>query len=173
MKSVVRGIEWLTRSVGLAIAVLVVPLALAMGYEVFARYIFNAPTIWAYELGYMIMGVHFLLGSAFTLQRAGHVRVDLIYSQLGPVKKAWIDVVAYTALLLPFLTVLTYYLWSYAERALESGERTGASAWSPPIWPLRMFYVLAFALLALQVLAEIIKCVRVITGRADPDEKRG
>ena len=173
MKGVIRAIEWLTRSVGFAVALLVVPLALAMAYEVFARYLFNAPTIWAYEVGYMIMGVHFLLGSAFTLQRGGHIRVDLIYSQLRPVKKAWIDLVGYVVLMLPFLTLLTWYLWNYTWRALETGERTGASAWSPLIWPLRMIYVAAFALLALQVLAEAIKCVRMITGRADDDEERG
>lgn len=173
MKSVVRFIEWLTASVGYAVALLVIPLALAMGYEVFARYLFGAPTIWAYEIGYMIMGVHFLLGSAFTLQRRGHVRVDLIYSQLSPKKKALIDLLVYAVLLLPFLVLLTNYLWDYAYHSLERGERTGSSAWSPIIWPLRMCYVAAFALLALQVLAEIIKSYRVITGGVDEDESRG
>ncbi len=173
MKSVVRAIEWLTRSVGFGVALLVVPLALAMGYEVFARYIFGAPTFWAYEIGYMIMGVHFLLGSAFTLQRGGHIRVDLIYSQLSTVRKAWIDLIGYVGLMLPFLTLLTFYIWNYAWKAFETGELTGASSWSPVIWPLRMFYVAAFALLALQVLAEAIKCARVISGRANDDEKRG
>lgn len=173
MKSVVRFIEWLTASVGYAVALLVIPLALAMGYEVFARYLFGAPTIWAYEIGYMIMGVHFLLGSAFTLQRRGHVRVDLIYSQLSPKKKALIDLLVYAVLLLPFLVLLTNYLWDYAYHSFERGERTGSSAWSPIIWPLRMCYVAAFALLALQVLAEIIKSFRVITGRVDEDESRG
>lgn len=173
MKSVVRSIEWLTSSVGLTVAWLIVPLGLAMGYEVFARYVFDAPTVWAYEIGYMIMGVHFLMGSAFTLQRGGHIRVDLIYSQLAPVRKAWIDLVAYAGLLLPFLVLITVYLWNYAYGALETGERTGASAWNPLIWPLRMIYVAAFVLLALQVVAELIKCLRVITGHAGDDESRG
>lgn len=173
MKNVVRYIEWLTASVGYGVALLVIPLALAMGYEVFARYLFGAPTIWAYEIGYMIMGVHFLLGSAFTLQRRAHVRVDLIYSRLSPTKKAWIDLLVYAVLLLPFLVLLTNYLWDYAYQAFERGERTGSSAWSPVIWPLRMCYVAAFVLLALQVLAEIVKAIHVITGRVDKDESQG
>lgn len=173
MRSVVRLIERVTATVGYAVALLVIPLALAMGYEVFARYLFGAPTIWAYEIGYMIMGVHFLLGSAFTLQRRGHVRVDLIYAGLSPKKKAWIDLVVYVFFLLPFLVLLTTYLWDYAYRAFETGERTGSSAWSPIIWPLRMCYVAAFALLALQVVAEIIKAVRVVAGHVEESESRG
>lgn len=170
MKALVVFLEQTTRSVGLVAALLTVPLALAMGYEVIGRYVFNAPTFWAYELGYMIMGVHFLLGSAYTLQRGGHVRVDLLYAHLSARKKAWVDLLGYTLLALPFLVMLTYSLWGYAYAALESGERTGASAWSPLIWPIRMFYVAAFALLAMQVLAEILKALSTIMGRNDTEQ---
>ena len=48
----------------------IVPLVLATCYEVLARYLFGAPTIWAYEIGYTLTGSHFLLGMAYTLRWA-------------------------------------------------------------------------------------------------------
>lgn len=171
MRTAIRAIEYLTSSVGFAAAVLVAPLALASCYEVFARYIFGAPTIWAFELGYMTMGAHFMLGSAYTLKKGAHIRIDLIYAHLRRKKRAWIDLIGYAGLLLPFLIVLTWYLWDYAYTALQTGERTGQSAWSPVIWPFRMIYVAAFGLLILQVLADVAKCIGVIIDRPLTEEE--
>jgi TRAP-type mannitol/chloroaromatic compound transport system permease small subunit len=173
MKRLIYLIEAATGSVGVTVAFLVLPLALSMGYEVAARYVFGAPTIWAYEIGYMIMGVHFLLGSAYTLKRGGHIRIDLIYTHLNAKKKAWVDFIGYVVFLIPFLILLTYYLGDYAYGAFESGEQTGQSAWNPLIWPFRALYVLAFALLLLQAIAEAMKCVRVIAHGPEINEERG
>ncbi len=63
-------------SAGKLTAWLVAPLILATVYDVAARYLFNAPTQWAYEVGYMMMGAHALLGMAFTLREGGHIRID-------------------------------------------------------------------------------------------------
>jgi TRAP-type mannitol/chloroaromatic compound transport system permease small subunit len=171
MRAAIRAIEFLTGSVGLAAAVLVAPLVVASCYEVFARYIFGAPTIWAFELGYMMMGAHFMLGAAYTLKKGAHIRIDLIYAHLRRKKRAWVDLIGYVGLLLPFLAVLTWYLWDYAYTALQTGEQTGQSAWSPVIWPFRMVYVAAFGLLALQVIAEAMKCIGVILDRPFIEEE--
>ncbi|MEZ5739906.1 MAG: TRAP transporter small permease subunit [Burkholderiaceae bacterium] len=145
-------------------ALVVVPLTLATCYEVFARYLFGAPTIWAFELGYTLMGVHFLLGGALTLKRGAHVRIDVIYGQLPARAQALIDLVLYLALIVPALWLLTNRLGAYAVEAWHSGETTGQSAWNPPIWPLRMIIACSFALLLLQVIAEALKCVQVLRG---------
>lgn len=170
MRAAIRAIEYLTSSIGFAAAVLVAPLVVASCYEVFARYIFGAPTIWAFELGYMTMGAHFMLGAAFTLKRGAHIRIDLIYGNLHVKKRAWIDLIGYVGFLLPFLIVLTWYLWDYAYAAYLTGERTGQSAWSPAIWPFRMVYVAAFGLLTLQVLAEVLKCIGIVLDRPFTEE---
>ena len=69
MQSIIKGIDALTEAVGGLAALIIIPLIAATCYEVFARYIFGAPTIWAFELGYTLMGFHFLLGGALTLKR--------------------------------------------------------------------------------------------------------
>ncbi|MEQ8652766.1 MAG: TRAP transporter small permease subunit [Kiloniellales bacterium] len=159
---VVRAIESLTEGVGFLAALVVIPLVLATCYEVFARYVFGAPTIWAFELGYTLMGVHFLLGGALTLKRQGHVRIDLIYGQLSRRKKAIIDLTLYLLLVLPALVLVSLRLSDFAAEAYASGETTGQSAWNPPIWPFRAVIAFSFVLLTLQVVAECLKSWRAI-----------
>ncbi len=170
MRRIIAVIELLTESIGGLAALVVIPLVLATCYEVFARYVFGAPTIWAFELGYTLMGIHFLLGGALTLKKQAHVRIDLIYSQLSVRKQAMIDVVLYTVLILPALTLIFLRLADYAGEAYISGETTGQSAWNPPIWPLRMIIAASFLLLTLQVFAEILKCIGTLR-RPEPVEE--
>ncbi|GAB4227773.1 MAG: hypothetical protein Tsb0032_34370 [Kiloniellaceae bacterium] len=171
MRGVIAFIEALSEGIGGLAALVVIPLVLATCYEVFARYVFGAPTIWAFELGYILMGIHFLLGGAITLKRQGHVRIDLIYAQLSAKRQAVIDLVLYAVLVLPALSLIFLRLADYATEAYHSGETTGQSAWNPPIWPLRAIIAASFLLLTLQVLAEILKCIGTL--RESPSEDGG
>lgn len=164
MISIIQFIETLTRAVGYTAALVVVPLALGVSYEVFARYFFGAPTIWAFELGYTLMGVHFLLGGALTLQRQAHVRIDLVYARMSRRMQALADLFLYLTLLIPCLLLLSDRLVEYAFDAYQSGERSGNSAWNPVIWPFRAIIAFSFVLLLLQVIAECLKSIRVILG---------
>ena len=67
--------------VGKAVAWLIIPMVMSLVWEVTARYGFNAPTEWAYDMTYMLYGTFFMLGSAWTLQRGGHIRTDSFYSK--------------------------------------------------------------------------------------------
>ena len=165
MQSVVATIERLTSGVGYLAAIIVLPLMMATVYEVFARYVLLEPTVWAFELGYSMTGAHFLLGAAITLKQQSHIRIDLIYARLPRRWQAGIDLTFYLLLYLPFLVLLSDALLDYALRAWASGERTGQSAWNPPIWPLRAIITTSFILLTLQVVAEIIKSAAIVIGR--------
>ena len=172
MHVLVRLIERLTGGFGVIGAVIVAPLILATVYEVFSRYLFNAPTIWAYEIAYMAMGTNFLLGAAVTLRDRGHIRIDLLYSQWPPRIQAAIDIVGYACLFLPLAWWLSWGLWNYAYHAYLSGETSGNSAWNPIIWPFRMVFFAGFVLLALQATAELIKSVYILIGREAPGAPR-
>lgn len=165
MDKLIRLIERLTDAVGGMAALVVIPLALATCYEVLVRYVFGAPTIWAFELGYTLMGIHFLLGGALTLKQRAHVRIDLIYAQLSEKVRAWIDLLLFGLLIVPALWLLTVRLGEFAWGAWLSGEQTGQSAWNPPIWPLRFIITASFGLLLLQVVAECLKCIQILRGR--------
>lgn len=163
---IVRLIEAVTTSVGWLAAATTVPLALFMVYEVVVRYAFNAPTFWAYELGYMLMGAGLMLGIAYTMRMRAHVRVDFFYQSLSPRRQAAIDLLGYL-ILLPIVLWLCVGLWDYLARAYVGGERSGESAWNPLVWPFRVTFVAGFVLFAAQTLAEMLKSGSVLfTGQA-------
>lgn len=139
-----------------------VPLIAASCWEVFSRYVLNEPTFWAFELGYMVMGAHFLIGFAYTLREREHVRVDIFYARFSPKAKALIDTATYLVLLLPLAAWLAVAFGDKVAKAYESHERTGMSAFNPVIWPFRLVMCAAFTLLALQAIAELIRCFLVL-----------
>ncbi len=172
MHVLVRLIERLSGGFGLLGAIIVAPLILATVYEVFSRYLFNAPTIWAYEIAYMAMGTNFLLGAAVTLRDRGHIRIDLLYARWSPRTQALIDIVGYTCLFLPVAWWVSWGLWKYAYYAFLSGETSGDSAWNPIIWPFRLVFFAGFVSLALQAAAELIKAAYILAGRTPPGASR-
>jgi TRAP-type mannitol/chloroaromatic compound transport system permease small subunit len=159
--TIIRNIERLTTSIGIMASFAIVPLVLATCYEVLARYAFGAPTIWAYEIGYTLTGSHFLLGMAFTLAVGAHIRIDIFSGKFSPRTRALIDLCAY-AVMLPLLIWLSYALFQHLATGYLRSERSGQSAMNLPVWPFRIVFLVAFTLLALQVLAEVVKTVRAL-----------
>ena len=91
MSPLVNRIERITTNIGIIAALTLVPLILTTTYEVLARDIFDAPTIWAYEVGYMLTGTHFLLGMAYTLQQGQFIRIDIFSQDMSAKTRALID----------------------------------------------------------------------------------
>src|SRR5262245_66599544 len=81
-------------------------MVMSLVWEVFARYFFNAPTIWAYDMTYILYGTFFMLGSAYTLLRGKHIRTDNFYSQWSPRRQGLVDTVCYLVLFFPPLLAL-------------------------------------------------------------------
>lgn len=140
MKWLITAIDRLTGATGVLGAWMVAPLVIAICYEVFARYILGAPTIWAFELGYMLTGANFLLGAALVLRSDCHIRVDVLYGRYSERTKAIVNGLTYLVIVVPFCAWLSIALWHYAFEAYVSMEGSGQSAWNPPIWPYRVVY---------------------------------
>ncbi|KAA3634238.1 MAG: C4-dicarboxylate ABC transporter substrate-binding protein [Proteobacteria bacterium] len=170
MNNVLRAVDRLSGSLGVLAAWIVLPLIIATVYEVASRYLFNAPTIWAYEVGYMATGANFLLGAAFALREGAHIRIDVLYSRFSARRRALVDVLGYLLLFLPVALWLSYRLGTYALEAYHSGEGSGESAWNPVIWPFRAIFFIGFAVLSLQAIVEFIRALKVLTGRSDQGE---
>ena len=146
---------------GRATSWLVLPLVLGVTYEVGARYLFNAPTIWAYELSYMLYASIFMLGAAYALSKGAHVRTDFLYNDFPERGKAVADALGYVL----FLPALVYYLAAIGRQAWHSwqiGERSSDSPWAPVLYPFKWMMVLAMALLLLQSIAEFIRTLRAL-----------
>ncbi|MFN3461392.1 MAG: TRAP transporter small permease subunit [Oceanibaculum sp.] len=157
----VRTLEVITDAAAILGAILILPLIAAMVFEVLSRYLFSAPTFWAYELGYMMMGAIFMLGIAYALKVRQHVSVDIIHGALPPRGKALVNLAGY-AFLLPCVGWLTYALYGYAMRAYVGNELSGQSAWNPVIWPYRVVLFVGFSVFLLQIIVEVAKNIRAL-----------
>lgn len=137
--------------------ILYVILTVAMLYEVGARYIFNASTIWAFDISYMATGAAFILGIAWTAQVDGHVKVDFL-SQLLPQRiSSIISGVAYLFVMCPIVSLLAWYGWKKTLYAFSTGEVEMVSTWAPKIWPFYSMIAIGLTLFALQLFVQGIR----------------
>lgn len=168
MDAFVRFVDRLSLRVGHAFSWCIVVLTLGISYEVFVRYALRAPTSWAFDVGYMMYGALFFMAGAYTLSRGGHVRADILY-RLWPARgQAWLDLVLYVIFFFPGIIALIVAGYGQAAQALRFGEVSVYSPANIPVYPLRALVPLGAALLALQGLAEICRCIRCIQTGAWP-----
>ena len=128
--------------------------------EVFLRYFFNSPTVWANELSQMLFGTYAVLGGGYILLTGGHVNVDIFCSRLSKKKKAVLDIVS-SALFFLFCGMLLVYGGSLAWDSLSRFEHS-QSAWNPPIYPAKLAIPLAAVLLILQGIAKLIRDILIL-----------
>ena len=153
----VRVIDKFTDTTGTWVAWLNVPLVLAVAYEVFARYLFNAPTIWSFDVTYMLYGTIFMLGSAFALHKGAHIRTDFFFEKWSTKTKGMIDTVAYIVFFFPSFAVFFFVSWSEGWYAFTIGETSEQTPWRPILWPYKMVVPLTCLLLLIQGVSELIK----------------
>jgi len=154
--------------VGKAFAWFIVGLMLLVVAEVFKRYILNMPTAWIFDASNMLYGTLFMMGGAYTLAHDGHVRGDFLYGSMKPRTQAWLDLVLYFAFFLPGIGALTWSGWTYAGESLAIREHT-FNATPLPVYPFKYIIPLAGALVLMQGLSEMLRCVVCIrTGAWTP-----
>lgn len=147
---------------GKSFAWMILILTLAVSYEVAVRYLFRAPTTWAFDISYISYGALFLMSGAYALVRNGHVRADVFYRFWRPRTQAVMDLALYFLFFLPAVGALIYSGWSYAARSVRFGEVSIFSPAGIPIYPLKVLIPLTGVLLLLQGIAEIIRCILCI-----------
>jgi TRAP-type mannitol/chloroaromatic compound transport system permease small subunit len=156
---VVAAIDSLAVWNGKIFAWLIIPLVAGLVYEVFSRYLFNAPTLWAFDVTYMLYGALFMLTASFTLYRKGHVRTDIFYRLLSDRWQAIIDGILYLVLFFPGMILFFLASWDYFYLSWVTGEQASLTAWRPPMYPFKGVIPLTALLLIIQGISEFIKCV--------------
>jgi TRAP-type mannitol/chloroaromatic compound transport system permease small subunit len=144
---------------GKAFAWIIILLTGAVCVEVFKRYILNAPTAWIFSADYMMYGTLFMMTGAYTLAQNGHVRGDFLYGSMRPRTQAWFDLVLYIAFFLPGIVALVYAGWTFAYASWVIREHVSDTANGPIVYPFKAVIPIAGALVLLQGIAEIIRCI--------------
>jgi TRAP-type mannitol/chloroaromatic compound transport system permease small subunit len=129
--------------------------------EVILRRFFNSPTIWSFEMCTHLFGLNFMIASAFTLMRDGHVSVDIFRSKLLKKNKALLDIFCYIVFFFPFTIVMLWKGIDYSQISWATRE-TSWSVFAPPLYPIKTVIPLTFLLLILQGVVNVIKRVLVL-----------
>ena len=137
---------------------LLVPLMLAMVWEVVARKLFVAPTMWAYDTSRMLNGALFMIGAGYALMRGVHIRADFLYRTWAPRRQAMVDALLYLALFFPAMIFFLVISFGYAEKAWTGWELVMDTAFMAPVAPARTAMPVGAALLILQGISELLKC---------------
>jgi TRAP-type mannitol/chloroaromatic compound transport system, small permease component len=157
-QSLLHAADHLSTWVGKAFAWLIVALTVVVCAEVFKRYALNAPTAWIYDINNMMYGSLFMMCGAYTLAQDGHVRGDFLYGSMKPRTQASLDLLLYAVFFLPGVVALTWAGWSYFQDSLAMREQT-FNATPLPVYPFKLVIPIAGAIVLLQGVAEMIRCV--------------
>jgi len=158
----VYAIEGLSLWVGRAFGWCILILTLSVSYEVFVRYVLNAPTVWAFDMMVQMYGALFLMCGAYALAQDTHVRADVIY-RLFPVKvQAGLDFVLYFLFFFPGILALVWYGYEIASDSWRYKEVSFNSPASIQIYFFKSLIPLAGGLLVIQGIAELVRCVMAV-----------
>lgn len=152
------AIDAISTWAGKAAAWLIIGLMAVICVEVFKRYILNMPTAWIFDVSNIFYGTLFMLAGAYGLAQNAHVRGDFLYSSMRPRTQAALDLVLYIVFFLPGILALIYAGTRFAGQSWRIAEHS-TTANGPPIYHFKTIIPIAGALVMLQGLAEIARCV--------------
>ena len=164
----IYAVDRLSLMVGHAFAWCAAILTMGTVYEVFVRYALNAPTSWAFDMSYLMYAGVFYMAGAYTLSRGAHVRADMLYRLWRPRTQAAVELGLYLVFFFPGVAALVIAGWGYGTESLRIGEVSVNSPAGVPIWPLKLMIPAGAALLALQGVAEVLRCLACLREGAWP-----
>ena len=159
VQKLLHTIDGISTWFGKTAAWLIIVLMLVVCVEVFKRYIMNMPTAWIFDLDNMLYGTLFMLCGAYTLAQNAHVRGDFLYSSMRPRMQAGLDLVLYIVFFIPGIAALIYAGYTFAADSWAINEHSNVTANGPPVYQFKAMIPLAGALVMLQGIAEIARCV--------------
>lgn len=163
MKKIIKFIDALNEFIGRITSYIVYILLFVVVYEVVKRKIFNAPTMWAFELSYMLYAVMFLIGFGYTLKHQMHIGIDVIYTRFSKKTQGILDLITFFLFFIPFTIIAMKSTWEFMYQSWQGMEHS-QSPWAPPIYPFKTFMPIAFFLLFLQGISQAIKSYYKIKG---------
>ena len=166
---ILHFIDSLSAWSGKAFAWCIVILTFSTCYEVFVRYVLNAPTVWAFDMSVQMYGALFMMSGAYALSQGAHVRGDVLYRLLSNKTQAKIDLVLYILFLMPGALALIVYGFSFASDSWFYKEVSWSSPARIQIYFFKTLIPVSGTLVLLQGIAEAVRCIICIkTGEWPP-----
>ncbi len=166
------AISWLSTSVGVTVAWLVLFMVLVQFAVVVMRYVFGFNSIALQESILYAHGAMFMLASAYTLFIGGHVRVDIFYHAMNTRNQAWVDLLGTALFLVPFMLLVLNFSWNYVEISWRIHEASRETSGLPGVFLLKTVILVFAGLMLLQGMALAGKAALFISGQTDIDQAR-
>jgi|TARA_B110000971_G_scaffold135797_1_gene138827 TRAP-type mannitol/chloroaromatic compound transport system permease small subunit len=169
IKNIINSIDILNETIGRAASWLVLAMVLLICYDVTMRYSFHQGSVALQELEWHLFALIFLLGSAYTLKHNNHVRVDILYQSqyLSNKHRAMINILGIILFLIPFCVLILITTWPFVENAYYYLEGSPDPGGLPYRYLLKGSILVAFTLLILQGVAELLRNYLILT-KQDP-----
>ena len=157
MASTIINIDKWSKWIGNVVCWITMPLMIAMVYEVLARKLFLAPTMWAYDMSRFLYGALFMLGAGYALSRGVHIRADFLYRNFKVRTQGLIDFWLYLLFYFPGLLFFFYMTTGFVIESIQRGERGMDTAWMPFMWPIKACLWFGILFLLIQGISEVLK----------------
>ena len=157
MAKSILNIDKFSKWIGSVVCWILMPLIFAMTYEVLARKLFLAPTIWAYDISRFLYGALFMLGAGYALSRGVHIRADFLYRNFKIKNQGLIDFWLYLLFYFPGLIVFFYMTFGFVLESIQRGERGMDTTWMPYMWPIKTCLLIGIIFLLIQGFSELLK----------------
>ena len=168
-KSIIN-IDKFSKWIGNIVCWILMPLIFAMTYEVLARKLFLAPTIWAYDISRFLYGALFMLGAGYALSKGVHIRADFLYRNFKTKNQGLIDFWLYLLFYFPGLIVFLYMTIGFVGESIQRGERGMDTTWMPYMWPIKTCLLVGIVFLLIQGISELLKSYWAATRGKWPGE---
>ena len=172
MSLLITKIDLFSKWVGNVVCWITIPLILGMVYEVFARKLFLAPTIWAYDMSRFLYGALFMLGAGYALSKGVHIRADFLYRNFKIKTQGLIDFWLYLLFYFPGLIVFLYMTIGFVQESIMRGERGMDTTWMPYMWPIKSCLLIGIIFLLIQGISELLKSYWASTKGEWPGEDK-
>ncbi len=159
MQKLLLTIDKMSTFVGQSFSWLIVSLTFFISWEVFSRYVLDAPHPYAYDAMIQMYGTLFMMAGAYTLAKNGHVRGDVLYGFFPPRLQAGLDLTLYLLFFIPGVVAFVWAGYNYAAESWVINEHSNVTADGPPVYPFKTIIPVAGAFILVQGIVEIIRCV--------------
>ena len=154
---IIKIIDFISEYSGKLISFIVLPLTIFVAYDVFVRYIFDAPTNWVYEMTWMQNGSLFILGGAYVTLKKSHIRVDILYKKYSEKTKKFFDIVVYLLIFVPVFYIMMKHSYFYAFESISYLEHSMISYWQPPLYPIKSILFIGLTIFFLSGVSDLLK----------------
>ena len=162
MKKTFGVLELFIKWVGYLAASALAALILLVVYDALMRYLFQSGSIALQELEWHLFDVVIMLGIAYTLQRASHVRVDIFYDHYSDKMRHMVNIIGAIFFILPFSLLIIYVGFDFVLISFEQFEGSSNPGGLPYRFIVKSLLPLAFVLLIIQTLSEVYKEITLL-----------